>query len=298
MADDFLNFCGVDVAPGGLESLMRLGGPQKGPKSGDDFAIFCWRWKEGARPEPLYAERHCGISAPMQSARIHRLHQEHHFITIMCDPQAGGIELYRNVRSPKQIDVDETSFDVKPLITENDEQITGIGEPAWAFFSRGEIKIFGKGEVPGVCPRYPSDSVLILQMHTVFQEAIKKKFIQLPPIWPGWKEEMRYGCNDATQMRTWLNEHPGFTGPERSRAEIDLAIQQLIQIERENDKDGKPIIDKYNAYSYISRSKKDLAYAMLYGYFALWCFIESNKREKDDGGEEGDVVLSFNEVMG
>jgi hypothetical protein len=289
------SFAGVDVAPGGLESLTRLGGTKTGPKSGDDFAIHVWRWNGIDRPEPAYAERWCGISAPQQAARLHRLHQRFRFITIMCDPNSGGIELYRNVRFPNQVDMDEKLFDVTPLIVENDEQMAGQGDPVWSFFKRGEPKIFGRGEQQGICPPYPGESMLVNQMHSVFKQAIQAKIPRLPPQWPGWEDEMRYGINDASSMRTWLNEHPGFVGEDRSSAEIDLAIQQLIQVERENDTEGKPKLDKYNAYTFVSRSKKDSAYAMLYGYFALWLFMERTKQEQESAGEQ-EVVCYGSEV--
>ena len=298
---EWLHFGGVDVAPGGVESLTKLGGGSKGPKGGDDSAFFAWRWAEGERAQPFFACRWCGVGSGQTAAMIHRFHQEHHFITIMCDANGGGIELYRNVKSPKQVlvkpDGNEEHFDVTPLITEDDEQIAGIGEPAWALFKRGERKIFGTHDIPGVCDPYPNDSLLVNQMHKVFKEAVQRKTIQLPPVWPGWKDEMRLGTQDANEMRNWLNEHPGFTGEERSRAEIDLAIQQLVQVERENDKDGKPKLDKYNQFKFTSRSKKDSAYAMLYGYFAVWLFMERTKRENEGGGGEADVVFSSSEVQ-
>ena len=298
---DWMHFGGVDVAPGGVESLTKLGGASTGPKSGDDFAFFGWRWAEGERAQPFFALRWCGVGAAQTAAMIHRLHQQFHFVTILCDPNGGGIELYRNVKSPKQVlvrqDGSEERFDVTPLITEDDEQIAGIGEPVWALFKRGERKIFGTHDIPGVCPPYPGESHLPNQMHRVFKEGVQKKLIQLPPVWPGWKDEMRLGTQDATEMRTWLNEHPGFTGEARSRAEIDLAIQQLVQVERENDRDGKPKLDKYGNFSFTSRSKKDSAYAMLYGYFAVWLFMERTKRESEGEGGEREVVFGWSEVQ-
>ena len=297
---DWLHFAGVDVAPGGLESLTKLGGGNKGPKNGDDFTIFSWRWMEGHRAEPFHAWRWCGIGMAAAAAKIHRLHQQNHYVTIMCDPNGGGLELYRNIKNPKQVDIDEQGnevhFDVVPLMTEDDEQIAGIGEPVWALFKRGERKIFGTKEQPGVCPNYPAESHLPNQMHRVFKTAISKKEIYLGPEWPGWQSEVRHGMNDADFMRTWLNDHPGFMGDDRARAEIDLAIQQLIQVERENDKEGKPLVDKFGNFSFVSRRKKDSAYAMLYGYFALWCFTEKFK-QSESTGEEGEAVISYGEVQ-
>jgi hypothetical protein len=292
----WLHCAGVDVAPGGLESLTRLGGVQKGPKSGDDFAIFVWRWKEGERPEPVHAERYCGISTPQQSGRIHRLHQKYNFLTIMCDP-AGSIELYRNVRLPNQVDFDESLFSVVPFIVENDEQFAGQGDPLWAWFKIGEPKIFGRGEQPGICPPMQSYSTLVNQMHRMFKNDTGTKLIRLPPLWPGWEEAMGFGATDANYMRTWLNEHAGFTGEDRSRAEIDLAIQQLVQVERENDSDNNPKVDKYNAYTFVSQHKKDLAYAMLMGYFGLWLFMERTRLEQEGAGEKREVVCGSFEVQ-
>ena len=297
---EYLTFAGVDVAQGTVESLTKLGGGTKGPKSGDDFAFVAWRWAEGERAEPFYAWRICGIGMAAASAFIHRRHQEHHFITIMCDPSGGGTELYRNVKLPKQSGYDEDgredNFDVTPLMIESDEQVAGIGDPSFALFHRGERKIFGTHDIPGVCPPFQNDSVLVNQLHRVFKDGIQKKLIHLPPKWPGWQDEMRLGTQDANEMRTWLNEHPGFKGPERSKAEIDLAIQQLVQVERENDRDGVPKLDKFNQFTFTSRQKKDSAYAMLYGYFAVWLFMERMKQEHEGGGGEADTVFSFSEV--
>jgi hypothetical protein len=290
---DWLNFAGVDVAPGGVETLTKIGGGNKGPRSGDDFAFFGWRWAPGERAEPLYAWRWCGIGAAQAAAQIHRLHEQFRFVTIMCDPNGGGLELYRNVKNPKQEGFDH---DVTPLITEDDEQMAGVGEPVWSLFRRGERKIFGTKEAPGILPPYPGESHLPNHMHRIFKEAVSKKLVRLPALWPGWKEEMRFGTDDANFMRTWLNEHPGFQGDERSRAEIDLAIHQLIQVERENDRDGKPQLDKFGNFAFVSRYKKDSAYAMLYGYFALWLFMERTKNETEAKGEDGDPIISFNEV--
>jgi len=261
-----------------------------------------WAWKEGEPAKCFRFWRWCGMSAAQMSAQIHRQHQELHYTTIMCDPGAGGIELYRNIRNPNQDD-GKVKFGVTPIISEEDEQMPGLGDPVWAFFKRGDWKIFGRQReprTPGAIPHnYPGESHLPNQLHRLMKLAHQKKEVAFPPEWPGWKENCPGGFANSDQRRNWLNEHRDGLSPEdRSHAEIDLALLQLVEVERQNDEEGKPLLDKYNNYSFTSKRKKDSAYALCYGYFAVWCYQEILRQTVGTQNQgESELVFSASEVF-
>ena len=66
-------------------------------------------------------------------------------------------------------------------------------------------------------------------------------------------------------------------------------LNELIGVKRKLDKDGSYHTTSRGFYSWVSKKKKDSAYALLYGYLAYRIFMSENFYEET---QEDDVVLT------
>lgn len=260
MLDGWLMIGGIDVARGGSNAPERKGG-----RSGDDFCIATVRARlDGGSSQLVHIRRQTGIELPHMSYHIHKQHQVFHYDLLVCDPGGGGVFLADELRRTVQINGRE-SFQVMPIITENDSLLAGVGQPILCFFKRGEPKFERIGMT------FPGESHLINKAHEQMRACFQHQSMEVPEEWEGWAQAGRIFSN-PDQKRAWLNEQNGLSEQDRVRAEIDLAMDQMLQIDRENDKDGKPLLDKYNNFVFSSKRKKDSAYGVVYANFGLWLY--------------------------
>jgi hypothetical protein len=276
--DDWLYFAGVDVARGGIYRSSVIPGTNiTTTKSGDDFAIATMRIMHPDQEAKLRTVnalsdrvgkvqlvnimRKTGVDAPQMSAIVHRMNRRFQYQYIMIDPRGGGTFVVDELRKPLQNTGAET-FPVVPIITISDRQLSGVGNNSLVFFDRGEERLKESGF------GFKGESTIVNKAHDMLKTAITKEDLLAPPIWAGWPSGGAVFGN-ADHMRKWLNNQHGLTEKDLASAEIDLAFLQLIQIERETDKEGNPALDALGMFSFTSKRKKDSAYAMLYCFFGI-----------------------------
>lgn len=283
-----LRFAGVDPAQGGVK---RTSGTPGGKDVGDDFSISTWEVPEDFSQPPalVHMYRQNSLTSRQMAAQIHKQHMKAQYSMILMDPGGGGYTLRDLLREPIQNDgINE--FEVRPIITADDDQMRGAGEEILVFFSRADkiIKLTHSA--------LPAESYLPNRMHNTFRGALdaEPQGVRFPPMWDGWGKS-GIDCGDPDFMRRYLIEN-NFTGRDRAMAEIDLALAQLITIERETGKDGKVKVDAYGMFQFKSQAKKDAAYAMLYGFYAIKVYLE--KRKIISGPtDDGDELLATSETI-
>ncbi|MBE7466741.1 MAG: hypothetical protein HS116_25000 [Planctomycetes bacterium] len=284
MSYRWIHVAGVDAAQGGV-GRTRL--DQSEINKADDFSMSTWRMLKTDDPkarvdtaELVNLIRYTGLTDKQQSAVVHRMHEKFDYELIVLDPGGGGLFVRDELREPIQRTGAE-EFQVCPIITRDDEQLSGVGDPVLAFFSRADTWIKDLGLA------LESDSVLINKAHEVFRAALdaRPQRVRFPARSEVWGQ---MGFGSADQMRAWLNDAQNDQGAARARAEIDLALVQMAQVGRKLDRDMKrPHQDRYGMYEYTSGEKKDAAYGMLYGYFGCWMLMQEWElsRQKDSGDE-------------
>lgn len=284
--DDWVYFAGVDVARGGHDAAQKISTNSK--HTGDDFTIATWRWKEGSSAQLVHVFRQSGMELGQMSYVVHQQNRCFPYVFIMLDPGGGGVFLYDELRKPTQTDGQDV-IRVTPMVTAGDQRLAGIGTACVVFFKRGEPRLDAIGQ------KFPAESHLINKAHDVFRTGLRTKEIQFPESWPGWGQAGASFAN-ADQMRKWLNKRDGLEAYDRAWAEIDLAALQLIQIEREIDNEGKPAQDKYGNFTFMSKRKKDSAYAVIYGYFAVWVYQRTMDLFKQAEEAQGDVIVVSEDI--
>lgn len=275
---DWLYCAGVDATHGGIGRVQT-----KRKHDADDFAIATWRARRSGGPSELvHIYRGSGLTDNQMSGMVHQLHTKFQYDIIVMDPNGGGLFVRDKLREPHQ-DMGNGQFFVTPIITEDDEQMRGAGQPIMVLFSRSDSRIKNLGLV------IPSESFLPNKAHELLRGGLEHGKIALPPQWPGW-DKTSIMFSHADQMRAYLNDLHGLEGRDRVQAEIDLAMCQLVQVERKIGKDMKtPEADKHGMYTFVSTAKKDAAYAALYGFFGLWMLKEEVATQERAGGE-GDFI--------
>ena len=263
-------FGGCDVARGGAGLSKR---------SGDDFVLATMRADETGPVQIVDLFRKTGIEAGQASALIHKKNNAFRYTRLVMDPSGGGLGVRDELRKPIQ-NTGKEQFMVTPIITEWDEQLFGVGNPILALFMRGETMIQKSGMI------FPAESSLIGQAHEKFRAALQLGDLKAPPSWTGWPR----GMNHVDTRRLWLNEQPGMGAVARAQAEIDLALLQLIEVERKAGPDGEPLLDKHGQYTWTSRYKKDAAYALVYCYFSVHIWRQAMAASQFGNEEEGEFV--------
>lgn len=242
---------GFDVARGGNDNTSK--------NQGDDFSLSVLRCIDSLKhPHHVLTVRKSGISAEQMSAIIHKFHILFGFVCIVFDPGGGGLFVQDKLRSREQL-IDNDKHICTPIVTHTDTTGT-LGFSILVPFRRGGLvidRMWGK---------MASDSVLVNKAHQTFQEAIQNKKVGLAPTWSGWDEN--FASWDVSAKREWLNRHGGLTEQQRYDAERDLAVNQLIMVDYERDKDGAAVIDAFGMYKFKSKYKKDSAYSLMYSYIA------------------------------
>jgi hypothetical protein len=275
---EWLTFMGADYARGGIGGEASLHGSTT--RDPDDFALSAVRCQRRGPVQYIYAYRRTGIEAAQASAVIHRATSRLRPSIIMLDP-GGGLDVRDNLRSPIQRTGQE-EFGVVPICTMDDYAVTGICQRILSLFRRGDPYIASLGMV------WANESRLPNKAHGVLRAAFDSQGeIQVPAPWPGW-EKSGIG-SDAMAMRAFLNDRVGLPEQTRVHAEIDLALAELLHIDRKKGPDGRPVLVGKDDFVFTSRSKKDAAYALMYAYFAAWIWRELGNLHGDN--QEGDDAI-------
>lgn len=285
-------FGGVDPSQGGSKRTSNK------RTDSDDFAIATIQGELNGPAKLVDMDRATGITADQMSAMLHKKNLMFNYEYIVMDPNGGGLPVRDKAREPLQ-DTGAEQFTVRPLITRDDDQMAGVGDPKLIFFGRGDSRIVGDRRDPS-CPGCGLDlkgeSVLPNTMHQLFRAALESnpKRIMFPPEWPGWGNNI---FNNADEMRHHLNSIPGLSPANKAHSEIDLALAQLVQIDKRMNPDMRtPYTDTLGNFEFCSSQKKDSAYAMIYAYFALWLWRAEQTIFARRAKPQVDRVFMFDEV--
>lgn len=247
---------GFDVARGDQDN-SRSG-------SGDDFSLHVIRVPEGTgTPYPCYTRRYSGIKADQMSAIVHEAHLKFQLSTIVYDPGGGGLFVRDELAKTMQ-EIEGVETPVFPLLDFGDNS-GAMGDQIMTPFRRSATFI------KAMWGTMQSDSVPVNRLHSLTRNMIQQNTIILPPVW-----EDKFGTVDhtsATEVREFLNKAAGLTPIERCRAELHLMVLQLAMVDvQRNKEDGKPILDSHQMYKFLSKVKKDSAYAFCYAVLGLKVF--------------------------
>lgn len=236
------------------------GRQQKGKNTGDDFALAVLRIpvsQNRKRPELCFMIRKNNVTAEQMAGMIHQYHKAFGFSMLAYDPGGGGMFVRDELRKQEQLILNER-VSVYP-ITEMGDTTGTIGDMILVPFRRSTYQInllWGK---------MGSDSVLVNRMHQNMRLGLGSNKIAFPLPWKGWLT-IGAGKWDVDMKRLYLNKSTGLPERERIRAEIDLAISQLVLVDVERDENGEPKIDQHGMYKFKSAFKKDSAYSLVYAY--------------------------------
>lgn len=278
-AADDVYFCAFDMARGSAGS--------KRSKGGDDFALSVIRIPHGkSRPEYCCAIRRNNIEAAQAAAIIQEMHQLFQFSYVMYDPGGGGLFVRDELRKPTQM-IRNRLTAVYPLIEMDDNSGT-IGDMVLVPFRRSSWhieRLWGKMR---------SDSILVNRVHQNMRDMLENNGIAFPHPWEGWKDLNCLGQRrEVDAMRDVLNNATGITEIERTHAEVDLAIRQLVSVDVERDDNGEPLLDKFQMYKFQSKEKKDLAYSLIYTAMLVTVWRQLGK----ESGDDGEFYFAVGEIM-
>ena len=291
---------------GGIDCTQ--GGQAPGGGGGDDFAMATWEATLGEF-DPVYLRRlvrFTGPTAAASSGIIHREKQLWGHTLVGMDPGGGGIGVREELRHVEQTYNGRPLLGVTPLVTREDAGLAGIGMPNLFFVGPGDSLI---KEV--ITEPMSGSSWLPNKLHSLFLGGLDNGRIVFPPLWEGWDklnlvgritghggkrglgQEIEMAGYDPELMRRLLNDAVGMGDEERTRAEMDLAVLQLLQIDVAKDPDTKMRKqDRYGLFQFTSKEAKDSAYAMIYGYFTVWIWREYVKKSGWGRKPKGIVVDS------
>lgn len=269
--------CGFDSARGGTAKN----------KTADDFSatIFKLSNDDPLRPVHVYTVRKYKIQASEMALIIYNLYRRFRFKKIVYDPNGGGLfvvdELYKD-----KITVDGVDYDLEmPLINHDDDQVVS-GVRVLVPFKRSDKYI------EAVFKASESDSILVNKMHTRLSGAVANNRIVLAKEWDGWQNEG--GKNNLRKKRDWLNKSSGsMNTPELVKAEMDMAVSQLVNVDIVRNKKGEPLLDRWNMYRFVASgagNKKDSAYSLAYSYTG--CLIEQHLMFGKKKKKSNELVLS------
>lgn len=279
--DDEIFIAAFDTARGGSDDRSNSG-------KADDFSLTVTRPIHG-RLVHVNTVRKNSVTAEQMASIVYDGHLRYHFSLIGYDPGGGGLFVRDELRK-NAITIGDVMVPITPIVEPTDN--TGvIGQPILVPFKRGFLfadQMWGK---------VPSDSIIINRLHREVSSAISSGNFILSPKWDGWDEVGKSW--DADAKREWLNTHPGITEENRQRAEMDLAICQLVMVDIERDRQsGKPILDKWSMFKFGSKAKKDSAYSLIYAYYTylVWKYITEAGLSMGDGGEDSESAVSTGAV--
>jgi hypothetical protein len=269
----------------GAFDTARGGADDNSAGQGDDFSFTILRMLVGHwKPYHVLTVRKNKITDVSMAGIIHKYHRLFGLSLIIYDPSGGGLFVRDKLRMPMQI-IDNEPVMCDPIITVNDTSGM-IGSSILVSFSRGDHYIkqmWGKMQ---------SDSVLVNRMHKEMRAAVENKNIVLAGEWNGWQGSA--STWDAGAKRDFLNKNPSMDNEARIKAEMDLAVSQLIMVDVLRGPDGAPLMDKYNMYKFKSKEKKDSAYSLIYANTGCVIYRWLNEAGMADDLEDDNGGIAFN----
>lgn len=275
--DDDIFVGGFDVARGSQKT-----------GSGDDFSLSVYRISSSVSgPCHCFTIRYHGITSQQMAGIIQKYHKKFRFSALVYDPGGGGLFVRDELKKDSAV-IDGEPTDVTPIVEIGDPSGT-LGDVILIPFRRASyyIKIMWS--------TMQSDSVLVNRLHREMKSAIEARKIILAPEWENWEQEGSHW--DVDSKREWLNRNAGLSEKERIRAEMDLAVNQLVLVDVERDENGIAKLDTFGMYKFKSKHKKDSAYGLIYGYMAylIWKFIleEGFSANEGDDSEESSISMNY-----
>lgn len=266
---------GYDVASGG--------GSSHASADSDDFAITVLRMSHSDdKPQHCLTLRYNRISAKGMAGLIHKLNLLFNFSLIMYDPGGGGLFVRDELRYEEQL-IDNHVMKVAPII-EMFDTTGSLGSRILIPIRRSEYYInmlWGK---------MGSDSVLVNRIHNEMKKNLEKQDIFLGATWDGWPGDDSQW--DIDSKREWLNRNTSLPEIDRYKAEMDLAVHQLIQVDVKRDSNKRPVVDSHGMYQFKSKGKKDSAYSLIYANLGctIWKKITDSGMGSSD--ESSNLVIT------
>lgn len=227
--------------------------------SSDDFALSVFEFNSNFNEPPrlMLTVRKNNITSEGMAGIIHAFHIIFGFSIITYDPGGGGLFVKDELRKDI-IPIDGKVSRVYPILEIDDVSGT-IGDHILIPMKRGHVysdQRWGKMR---------SDSIFVNTIHREFKSAIENGNVHFPEAWTGWENE---GSDwDIGAKRAWLNRNASLSIEQKNRAEMDLALSQLILVDVERNHDtNEPLLDSFGMYKFGSKGKKDSAYSLLYSY--------------------------------
>jgi hypothetical protein len=226
----------------GQENLKKAGG--------DDFALSVLRLPAGgAKAEHCLTVRRNNITAEQMAAIVQTYHQAFHFSLVAYDPNGGGMFVRDELRKP-ELEIGGQKEAVYPIIEMGDISGT-MGDMILVPIRRSTFHIHQ------IWGKMTSDSVLVNRIHKNMKNVLEMHQLIVPPEWTGWEKlGMTSKRLELDQMRVMLEQAAGITELERTWAECDLALRQLIMVDVERNQAGEPMVDSHNMYRFKSKQKK------------------------------------------
>lgn len=266
-----------DTYIGAFDTARGRQGSQRA--GGDDFAFSVLRIPQGSKhAEFCCCVRKNNINAENMAGIIHELHSNFGFGMILYDPAGGGMFVKDELKKPEAW-IRGKLTGVTPLLEMGD--LSGvIGEIILVPIRRSTFQI------QRLLGKVKSDSVLVNYIHRNMRQLLEthNQFF-VPPPWTGWENlEVNSSKYELDRMRLRLMEATGLSDLERAKAEIDLAIRQLVSVDVARDGNNDPIVDTHGMYKFQSKSKKDSAYSTVYAALgkAIWDQMGLDGTSADD----------------
>jgi hypothetical protein len=277
-SDNDMYVAGYDTARGGSDHTKS---------SADDFSISVLKISDLSEPpQHCLTIRKNNIQSEHMAGIIQELHKKFQFSFVCYDPGGGGLFVRDELRKT-EIPIRGKIESVIPMVELGDPHGL-IGDNILVPFKRGDFFI------NALWGKMASDSVIVNRMHRAMRDAISTGNIILPGRWNGWEEAG--GTWDVGAKREYLNRAKGMAEADVIRAEMDITVEQLIQVDIARHKDKSPSIDTYGMYKFKSKNKKDSAYGLLYSFVAY--SILKALSGKDMPGRQGgsDLAISIDPI--
>lgn len=270
---------GVDVARGGSDASRQ---------NGDDFSLSVYRIRSANE-----AAHHCltvrynNVTADQMAGIVQHWNKIFRFAVIVYDPGGGGLFVRDSLRKTSLVIGTELQ-NVFPLLEIGDNS-GSIGDYILSAFKRNSYfieRMWGK---------MASDSVMLNRAHAMFASAIDDRKVILGREWNGWENVGKDW--DADAKRDFLNRNVNLSADEKIKAEMDLAISQLCLVDVERDENSVPMTDSYGMYKFLSKSKKDSAYSLFYGFVGVLIYSNVlNFGVSAIGGGNSKTAISVSEI--
>lgn len=222
-------------------ALVTLRSAPRIPNAGDNLRHWDLRFVHA------YKVRSAGPS--QWSGIMHKKNLDFIYTGIMMDHGGGGIWIRPELAKSKQL-FGDVETDVTPIVVPGDVTVSH-GNYCLAMFSKGDDLCRKKW------PDIKGDDNLIDAAHSEMKEAIDLGLIAWPKPKSEWSKE---------EFDSWSLEK------QWALQLLDLSRRQLEGITVLTDNEGRHLLNKNNARTFMAKGKKDFAYACIHAFarFLIW----------------------------